>query len=280
MPATDCAAHPLLTSWITNFSLKRRGFVLILQIVALGLTLTSPRLAFSQTPASSLDATEEAKITKLLADSGAPSVSIAVVEHGQLAYAKAFGKASLGPDRTADAHTRYAVGSVSKQFTAAAILLLAEQGKLSLDDKVSKSFPDLTRANEITVRELLSHTSGYEDYAPQDYMIPEWTKPVTPDEILDKWAKKPLNFDPGTRWQYSNTNYVLAGRIFEKASGQQLMPFLKKTFFAPLHMDTAGDCSVDKTPQDGIAYTRYALGPARPALREGAGWYFAAANSA
>ncbi|HXN19462.1 MAG TPA: serine hydrolase domain-containing protein [Candidatus Binatus sp.] len=280
MPATDCTAHPLLTSSITNFSLKRRSFILVLQIVALGFTLTCPRLAFSQTPASNLYAAEEAKIAKLLADSGAPSVSIAVVEHGQLAYAKAFGKASLDPDRTADTHTRYAVGSVSKQFTAAAILLIAEQGKLSLDDKVSKYFPDLTRANEITVRELLSHTSGYEDYAPQDYMIPEWIKPTTPEAVLDQWAKKPLDFDPGTRWQYSNTNYVLAGRIFEKASGQQLMPFRKEKLFDPLGMTTAGDCSVDKTPEDAAAYTRYALGPARPALREGAGWYFAAANSA
>ncbi|MGD0543517.1 MAG: serine hydrolase domain-containing protein [Candidatus Acidiferrales bacterium] len=240
------------------------------------LRFVCPRPAFSQTPTSGLDAVEEAKIAKLLADSGVPSVSIAVVDHGQLAYAKAFGKASLDPDRTADAHTRYAVGSVSKQFTAAAILLIAEQGKLSLDDKVSKYFPDLTRANEITIRELLSHTSGYEDYAPQDYMIPEWIKPTTPEAVLDQWAKKPLDFDPGTRWQYSNTNYVLAGRIFEKASGRRLMPFLKEKFFDPLGMTTAGDCSVDKTPEDAVAYTRYALGPARPALREGAGWYFAA----
>jgi D-alanyl-D-alanine carboxypeptidase len=260
---------------ITNRA-KPRTFVRILQIVAIGFTLAFPCRAFSQASAPALDAATEAKISKLLADSGAPSVSIAVVEHGQLAYAKAFGKASLDPDRTADAHTRYAVGSVSKQFTAAAILLIAEQGKISLDDKVSKYFPDLTRANEITVRELLSHTSGYEDYAPQDYIIPEWIKPTTPEALLDQWARKPLDFDPGTRWQYSNTNYVLAGRIFEKASGQQLVPFLKEKFFEPLGMTTAGDCSVDKSPDDAVAYTRYALGPARPALREGPGWYFAA----
>jgi CubicO group peptidase (beta-lactamase class C family) len=71
---------------------------------------------------------------------------------------------------------------------------------------VAKYFPDLTRAREVTIRELLSHTSGYEDYAPQDYIIPEWTRPITPREIMDQWAKKPLNFDAGTRWQYSNTN--------------------------------------------------------------------------
>src|SRR5580704_3844080 len=221
---------------------RRRLIFVPTQILILFFSLAAPRSSFAQTPGRALDAAAEAKISKLLADSGAPSVSIAIVEHGQPAYAKAFGKASLDPNRAADARTRYAVGSVSKQFTAAAILLVAEQGKLSLDDKVSKYFPDMTRANEITVRELLSHTSGYEDYAPQDYIIPEWIRSTTPEAVLDEWAKKPLDFDPGTRWQYSNTNYVLAGRIFEKASGQQLMPFLKEKFFDPLGMTSAGDC--------------------------------------
>ena len=134
----------------------------------------------------------------------------------------------------------------------------------------------MTRANEVTIRELLSHTSGYEDYAPQDYMIPEWTKPIAPDAILDRWAKKPLNFDPGTHWQYSNTNYVLAAKIFEKASGENLLEFLQSRIFDPLGMHSAGDCIADKSPNDAVAYTRYALGPPRPAMREGAGWYFGA----
>jgi D-alanyl-D-alanine carboxypeptidase len=140
---------------------------------------------------------------------------------------------------------------------------------------VSRYYPDLTRANEITIRELLSHTSGYEDYAPQDYMIPEWTKPIDSDGILDPWAKKPLNFDPGTRWQYSNTNYVLAGEIFEKASGRPLVEFLREKIFEPLNLPSAGDCAA-ASASDAVAYTRYALGPARPAAREASGWYFAA----
>ncbi len=230
----------------------------------------------AQSAGSGIDAAEERKISETVAASGAPSVSVAVVEHGKLTYAKAFGKAGLEPARVADANTRYAMGSISKQFTVAAILLAAEQGKLSLDDKVSKYFPDLTRANEITLRQLLSHTSGYEDYAPQDYIIPEWTKPTTPEDLLNQWAKKPLDFDPGTQWQYSNTNFVLAGRIFEKATGERLVPFLRKNIFGPLGMATAADCSVTKTPEDAVAYTRYGLGPARPALREAPGWYFAA----
>lgn len=167
------------------------------------------------------------------------------------------------------------MGSISKQFTAAALLLAQEQGKVSLDDKVSKYYPDLTRANEITIRQLLSHTSGYEDYAPQDYMIPEWSKPMDAGTILNRWAKKPLNFDPGTRWQYSNTNYVVAGKIFEKVTGQSLVPFLRERIFQPLGMASVGDCE-EHTAADAAAYTRYALGPPRPVPREGNGWYFAA----
>jgi CubicO group peptidase (beta-lactamase class C family) len=131
----------------------------------------------------------------------------------------------------------------------------------------------------VTIRELLSHTSGYEDYAPQDYMIPEWTRPITPREILDGWAKKPLNFDPGTRWQYSNTNYVIAGQIFEKVSGQPLVAFLREKIFQPLGMATPGEIS-DHEPTDASAYTRYALGPPRLVAREGPGWMFAAGELA
>jgi D-alanyl-D-alanine carboxypeptidase len=215
------------------------------------------------------------KIPAALAAAGAPSVSVGIIRNGRLEYARAFGRADLAKNRPATADTRYAVGSISKQFTAAALLLEQEQGKLSLDDKVSKYYPELTRAEEVTIRHLLSHTSGYEDFAPQDYFIPEWSKPTTPDEILNRWAKKPLNFDPGTEWQYSNTNYVLAGRILEQVSGQELLPFLQEHFFTPLGMASAGDCEI-KNPADATAYTRYALGPPRQVAREGRGWYFAA----
>src|SRR3954454_18658982 len=103
-------------------------------------------------------------ITSALSITGAPSASVAVVRDGQIAYAKAFGKADIERNGPAGLNTRYAVGSISKQFTVAALLLAQEAGKLSLDDKVSKYYPNLTRAHEITIRELLSHTSGYEDY--------------------------------------------------------------------------------------------------------------------
>ena len=97
-------------------------------------------------------------VAEILAKSGAPSASIAVVRDGRIAYVHAYGNARLDPPAAATTGMRYSVGSISKQFTAAAILMLQEQGKLSLDDKVAKFLPDLTRANEVTIRQILSHT--------------------------------------------------------------------------------------------------------------------------
>ena len=141
---------------------------------------------------------------------------------GRLRTYRAYGDAHRNPDSRAEPSMRYAIGSISKQFTAAALLLLQQDGKFSLDDRVAKFLPDLTRAGEITIRQLLSHTSGYQDYWPQDYMFPLMEKPITPDGILDRWARTALDFDPGTKWQYSNTGYVAAGLIIEKASGKPL----------------------------------------------------------
>jgi D-alanyl-D-alanine carboxypeptidase len=234
-------------------------------------------IAFAGSLAAQLPPATTAKIDviadKALADSGAPSVSIAVVQDGQIAYVKAYGKAR--PDM------RYCIGSVSKQFMAGAMLLLVQDGKLSLDDKVGRYLPNLTRANEITIRQLLSHTSGYQDYYPLDYVAPFMQKPVTADEILKTWAGKTLDFDPGTRWQYSNTNYVAAGRILERVTGKSLSAFLQARIFGPLGM--RGVIDLDEKPlaeSDAAGHTRFGLGPARPVAPEGHGWLFAAGELA
>src|ERR1044072_4596325 len=151
--------------------------------------------------------------TKMLSDSGVPSASIAVVKDGKLAYTKAYGFADIESHRSATTSMIYSIGSISKQFTAASILLLADEGKLSLDDPVGRWLPDLTRANEVTIRQVLSMTSGYQDYWPQDYVMPSMMKSASPNETLKDWAKKPPVFEPATKWQYSNTNYVAAGMI-------------------------------------------------------------------
>jgi CubicO group peptidase (beta-lactamase class C family) len=220
-------------------------------------------------------------VTDTLTRTGVPSASIAVVKDGQIAYLKAYGDAKIDPKVPATPQMRYSIGSISKQFTAAAILLLQEQGKLSLDDKVGKYVPDLTRANEVTIRQLLSHTSGYQDYWPQDYVMPGMLQPTTSQKIMDTWAKKPLDFDPGTKWQYSNTNYVIAGVIVEKVAHMPLLQFLQQKVFTPLGMTSVMDTDQSKLGDtDPIGYLRYALGPLRPAPKEGKGWLFAAGELA
>lgn len=254
---------------------------LVLRLFAALLLASSGLQAQSE---SALTQQERANIDsishKVLAATGVPSASLAVVKDG-IAYVQAYGDARLDPKLPATTQMPYSIGSISKQFTATAVLMLQEQGKLSLDDKVGKWLPELTRANEITLREVLSMTSGYQDYAPQDYMIPEWEKPISAKQILDRWARIPLDFEPGTKWQYSNTNYVIAGEIVEKISGQPLFTFLRQHILEPLNITSVLDTNAKKLPEnDPQGYFRYALGPLRPAPHEGPGWMFAAGELA
>jgi D-alanyl-D-alanine carboxypeptidase len=218
---------------------------------------------------------------KTLADTGVPSASVAVVKDGKIAYLQAYGDARLDPKTPAQPSMRYSIGSISKQFTAAAVLMLAERGKLSLDDPVSRFVPNLTRGNEVTIRQLLSHTSGYQDYWPQDYVPPFMMEPVWSEKILDLWARKGLDFNPGTEWQYSNTNFVIAGMIVEKATGEPLLQFLSEHIFAPAGMKSVINIDQERlTETDATGYIRYGIGPLHVAPKEGKGWLFAAAELA
>jgi CubicO group peptidase (beta-lactamase class C family) len=242
-------------------------------------------VAASAQTIDSLDPALRAQIDRIAAgvmeQREVPSASIAVVKGGNLVYTHAYGKAHIDPDKPATPDMRYSIGSISKQFTAAAILILQEQGKLTLDDPVAKYVPDLTRGNEVTIRQILSHTSGYQDYWPEDYLMTPMMQPTTAKRILETWAKKPLDFDPGAQWQYSNTNYVIAGLIVEKVSGRKLMDFLGEHIFRPLGMRSVWDCDDEKlTSTDATPYIRAALGPLRPAPKEGRGWMFAAGELA
>jgi CubicO group peptidase (beta-lactamase class C family) len=222
---------------------------------------------------------------QVLEQTGVPSASLAVVKDGKLVYTHAYGSARLATETDAalpaTTEMRYSIGSISKQFTAAAILLLQEEGKLSLDDAVGKYVPGLTRANEVTIRQILSHTSGYQDYWPEDYVMTPMLKAESAQQILDAWGKKPLDFEPGTQWQYSNTNFVIAGRIVETVAGEPLMEFLTQRIFRPLGMKSAWNSDeTGLTQADATAYYRHALGPLRVAPKEGRGWMFAAGELA
>ncbi len=233
----------------------------------IGTAVASPGLA------SQVDSVAAA----VLEATGVPSASVAVVKDGALAYARAYGQARLEPRTPASADMRYAIGSISKQFTAAAALLLVEDGKLSLDDPVSKWLPELnlTDADRITVRQLLSHTSGYQDFWPEDYVPLMMLHDISPEDIARRWAGRPLNFEPGTRWQYSNTGFDVAALIIQKAAGVPFFQFVRERILEPLELESASDFDTEASQAtDASGYLRYALGPLRPAPDAGSGWGF------
>src|ERR671928_1257586 len=244
------------------------------------LKLTPALVALLAVPATaqSLSADQTAAIdqlvTKTLADTGVPSAEIAIVRNGQLVLNKAYGKANEGMPARPD--LPYQIASNSKQFTAMALLLLRDEGKLSLDDTVAKYLPGISGGDRITLRQLVSHTSGLQDFWPQDYSFVDMAQSTTPQHITDKWAKKPLDFEPGTRWQYSNTGYVVAGMIAEKVSGQPLLTYLHRKIFDPLGMTSVQNQDDTNTPAFPAGYHRNALGPVRVAQQPGRGWLYAA----
>jgi D-alanyl-D-alanine carboxypeptidase len=229
--------------------------------------------AISATSAVTVDSVA----TEWLADTDAPSVSVAIVQHGALVYAKAYGQAVESPSHPATAATRYDLDSVSKEFTATAILMLAEQGKLSLEDPLRKWFPNLGAAAAVTLRQLLTHTSGLRDYWPQDYVTPEMTKATTTASIVDEWVQRPLDFEPGTEWQYSNTGFVMAAAVVQRVSGEELFTFLQHQVFTPSSMSQVREVTSAGSPEDAAGYTRYGVGPVHEAPKEAAGWLQGAA---
>ena len=243
------------------------------------LTLSLAACAFIAAPAAAQPLTPaeagavDQLVTKTLADTGVPSAEIAIVRDGKLVLNKAYGKANEGLPANPD--LPYQIASNSKQFTAMGLLLLEDEGKLSLDDPVSKYIPGITEGDKITIRELLSHTSGLQDFWPQDYLFKTMTTATTPQQIVDRWAKKPLDYEPGTRWQYSNTGYVVAGMIAEKVSGEPLMRYLYRKIFTPLGMHPLNQDDTN-TPRFPAGYHRFALGPVRIAQPPARGWLYAA----
>ena len=184
--------------------------------------------------AAQLPAATAAKIdeiaTKALTESGAPSLSLAIVQNEKVAYEKAYGKARLDPAMDAKPEMRYSIGSVSKQFLAAAILMLVQDGKLSLDDRVSQYLPNLTRAGDVTIRQLLTHFSGL----PEDLDLTRpWQGRDTALQMA--YAEKLVN-PPGSRLLYSDTDFIVLGALVERVSGMSLDQYCRQHIFAPLGM--------------------------------------------
>lgn len=187
----------------------------------------------------------EARAEALLAtlvDAAEPGAAVLVIENGRAVFERGYGVAELRDRRPIDARTNFRLASVSKQFTAAAVMLLVRDGRLSYESRLTDIFPDFSEyGREISVRNLLQHTSGMPDY--EDLMPPsaepESSDPVQikDDQVLDllKRTRAPL-FPPGTSWKYSNSGYVVLGLIVGKVSGKPFEEFLAERIFAPLKM--------------------------------------------
>jgi CubicO group peptidase (beta-lactamase class C family) len=207
---------------------------------------------------------------------GFVGLSVAVMRDGKIVFAKGYGRRSIEKNLPVEPDTSFAVGSVTKQFTCACVFLLAEEGKLSIDDPVAKFFPNLTRAKEITVRDLMNHTAGYPDYYPLDFLDRRMLKPISFEAMCKEYAGGKLDFEPGTRFSYSNTGYIVLGGIVEKLSGKPFGEFLSERILKPLKMDHSRFGSAQELPLAATGYTSFALGSPEQAVPEAGGWIDAA----
>jgi CubicO group peptidase (beta-lactamase class C family) len=168
-----------------------------------------------------------------------PGMSVAVSRNGEIVFAQGYGLANVERTIPATPHTIYRVASLTKSFTAAGIMMLVEEGKIALDESLTRHFSDAPAAwDAITLRHLLNHTSGLEDWenVSPGATVSDALRAETPDEILRFLAQFPLRFAPGERWDYSNSGYLLLGRITERVSGEPLENFRDRRIFRPLQM--------------------------------------------
>lgn len=181
-----------------------------------------------------------------------PGLSLAVLRNGKIELLRSYGLANVEHRIAVKPETVFQSGSIGKQFTAAAIMILAQDGKLSLDDKIRKFFPDAPETwSRITIRHLLTQTSGMGDYPEQIDLRRDYTE----DQLFEYFKKAPLQFEPGAQWDYSNVGYVMLGILIRKVTGKFYGEFLQERIFQPLGMTTARVISeADIVPNRAAGY--------------------------
>lgn len=167
-----------------------------------------------------------------------PGVAVLVSKGGQIVFAGGYGLANLKTGEKIGAETVFRIGSITKQFAATALLLLVDEGKLALDDKLSKFYPDWPRGDEITVHQLLTHTSGMTSFTSLPNFAPY--EPTTADEVIATFKNQPQVFEPGTEYQYNNSGYFLVGEIASEVAGKPYQQLLKERIFDAAGMKRTG----------------------------------------
>jgi D-alanyl-D-alanine carboxypeptidase len=228
----------------------------------------APHVAFAQQPAGAGPSPRAALVARLdsiasayVREAPAAGVTVAVVNHGDTLLMKGYGERDQGKHLPAEPSTVYRIGSITKQFTSAAIMRLVEQGKLSLDDTLQKFLPNFpSQGNRVTVRHLLNHTSGIKSYTS---LGPKWARVVrldlATDSLVALFANEPFDFKPGDAWAYDNSGYFLLGMIIEKLSGKPYGQYVQDELFTPLGLKSTIYC--DQAPLIRHRAQGYALRP-------------------
>jgi CubicO group peptidase (beta-lactamase class C family) len=182
--------------------------------------------------------------------------SVLVAQKGNILLEKGYGYKDVTQKTKVDANSLFQYGSITKQFTSALVMYLQEKGKLNINDKLSKYFPELPFADSVTIYNLLTHTSGVFNYTNNgDFMKTEAVKPASREKIFALFSNKPLEFSPGSQFSYSNSGYSLLGYIIEKASGMPYEKLMRQVILEPLGLKTAGfDYAHNISPDRTIGY--------------------------
>jgi CubicO group peptidase (beta-lactamase class C family) len=218
-----------------------KPFGLALIVFSLGLAFLASGPARAADPVDEAIAARgpqvDSYLQPLMIRSHVPGLSVAVMHRGKLLLSRAYGMANLELSVPTLPASVYQVGSITKQFTATAVMMLVEQGKINLDEKIGTYMPDLPDSwSKITLRHLLTHTSGLPDYTAPTSFWKLAQSPISQPDVIAAVAGLPLHFQPGDRWEYSNTNYFLLGMLVEKVSGKRYDQFLAERIFGPLQM--------------------------------------------
>ncbi|GAA5507487.1 serine hydrolase [Novipirellula caenicola] len=201
---------------------------------------TAGAIPDSETPSQKLD--------QLLAGVDAsklPALSLLVARDGRVLYRRTIGLANLEDSIAATAKTKFRIGSITKQFTAAAILRLVAENKMALDDTLDQFLPSFPRGDEITIHHLLTHTSGIPSFTETQEFWQRVTSPATEAEVIASFQELPLSFEPGKKYHYNNSAYFLLGHIVAQVSGKSFGDYLQEVFFRPLGMNDTGIHSPD-----------------------------------
>ncbi|MGH9507405.1 MAG: serine hydrolase [Terriglobales bacterium] len=242
-----------------------------------GLAILPPQIAAAGRPG--LTARQEKQINiivpRLMASGHVPGLELGIARDGQAIFLRGYGQRDIAHGLAVDAATRFQIGSITKQFTAAAILQLRDQGKLALGDHVSRFLPRFPHAAAITIEELLNQTSGLFNFTDAPGFLKMGTSSQGGFAAVAKILRgRPLAFPPGTKWQYSNTNYMVLGRIVAIASGQPYPAYIDGHIFAPAAMRASGWIG-RPMPDLALGYG-FAQGRFQAVPSFGAGWTGAA----